>query len=84
MKPDNIESLKEYLAMVIAYIIDTRREKNRPPYMATASNIKNMLSKSLGAALEQMVKDGVLIECRTLNESAYEINENNNINKEQI
>ncbi len=80
---EGVVLMKEWLDMAVRYIIDTRRGMNRPPYMATASNIKNVLSKSLGAALEQMVKDGVLTERRTLNESAYELTDNN-LNKGQI
>lgn len=72
MKPDNIEPLKEYLAMVIAYIIDTRISMNRPPLMATMTNIKNVLAKGVDAALAEMTKEGLLTEHRTLNEKAYE------------
>lgn len=72
MKPDNIEPLKEYLAMVIAYIIDTRISMNRPPLMATMTNIKNVLAKGVDAALAEMTKEGLLTERRTLNEKAFE------------
>ncbi len=72
MKPDNTEPLKEYLAMVIAYIIDTRTSMNRPPLLATMTNIKNVLAKGVDAALAEMTKEGLLTERRILNEKAYE------------
>lgn len=72
MKPDDIGPLKEYLAMVIAYIIDTRTSMNRPPYMALMSNIKNVLAKDVDEALAEMTEEGLLTECRTLNEKAFE------------
>ena len=72
MKPDNIEPLKEYLSMAIAYIIDTRERMNRPPYMALMSNIKNVLAKGVDAALAEMTEEGLLTEHRTINEKAFE------------
>lgn len=64
--------LKEFLAEAVAYIIDTRMNMNRPPYMATESNIKNVLAQNLGKALAELVKDGTFTERQLLNEKAYE------------
>lgn len=72
MNTPDIEPLKEYLAVVIAYIIDTRISMNRPPMMATITNIKNVLAKGVDAALAEMTKEGLLTERRMLNEKAYE------------
>lgn len=69
---EGAELMKSWLETAVSYIVETRRRMNRPPYMATTSNIKNVLSKSLANALEQAVKEGWLTERRTLNESAYE------------
>lgn len=72
MNIERNEIIKEWLAVAIAYIIDTREKMNRPPYMATISNIKNVLAKDVNAALAEMTEEGLLTERRTLNESAYE------------
>lgn len=77
---EGAELMKEWLKVAVGYIVETRRRMNRPPYMATTSNIKNVLSKSLGNALAQAVKDGWLTERRTLNESAYEFTNDKNRN----
>lgn len=65
-------SLKEYLAGVVAYIIDTREKMNRPPLLALRSNIRNVLAQNIDKALAEMVSEGLLTERRTLNEPAYE------------
>ncbi len=68
----DIEPLMEYLAVAVSYIIGTRERMNRPPLMATVSNIRNVLTKDVGRALYEMEKDGLLTKRRTLNEDAYE------------
>lgn len=70
--PTDIEPLKEYLSIVIAYIIDTRVKMNRPPLLATMTNIKNVLAKGVDAALREMTDEGLLTQRQTLNEKAYE------------
>lgn len=64
--------MKEFLSCAVAYIIDTRMKMNRPPFMATAGNIKNVVSQSLERSLSQLVNEGMLTEHVTLNEKAYE------------
>lgn len=64
--------MKEYVAMAVAYIIDTRVRMDRPPFMATATNIKNVVAKGLEETIAAMTKDGTLTEHVTLNEKAYE------------
>lgn len=71
MEKTDLEPLKEYLAVAVAYIIAVRERMNRPPLMATKSNIKNVLTKDLDLALEEMEKDGLLTRRRTLNEDAF-------------
>lgn len=64
--------LTEFVAEAIAYIIDTREKKNRPPFMATESNIKNVMAQCLDRALAGMVGEGVLTVHPGLNEKMYE------------
>lgn len=68
----DIEPLKEFLSVAIAYIIDTRVKRNRPPFFATDSNIRNVVAGSLDRALGEMAKEGLLTERATLNSKAYE------------
>lgn len=72
MNTPDIEPLKEFVSIAVAYIIETREKMNRPPYLATMSNIKNVTAQSLDAALAEMTEEGLLTERRTLNEKAYE------------
>lgn len=72
MKPENNEPLREYLSMVTAYIIDTRVKMYRPPFMATQSNIKNVMAKNIQETLEEMVRDGLLTIHAGINEPMYE------------
>lgn len=64
--------LGEFLAMAVAYIIDTRERMNRPPYMATEANIRNVVAQAVERTLEGMVAEGLLIRRRTINGDAYE------------
>lgn len=72
MNPENNEPLREYLSMVIAYIIDTRERMKKPPLMATQNNIKNVMAQNIQATLEEMVRDGLLTKHAGLNEPMYE------------
>ena len=67
------EPMKEFVAMAVGYIIDTRVNMNRPPFLATMTNIRNV-AQSLDSALEQLTKEGVLAERKTLNDRAFEFN----------
>lgn len=69
--PD-ITPLKEFVALAVAYIIDTRERMNRPPFMATDSNIKNVVAKSLEVALAELTKEQVLTEHPFVNGTSYE------------
>lgn len=64
--------MREYLAMAVAYIIDTRIRLNRPPFMATMANIRNVVAKGLEESIAAMVKDGVFTERVIMNGKAYE------------
>lgn len=68
------EPMKEFVAMAVGYIIDTRVNMNRPPFLATMTNIRNVVAQSLDSALEQLTKEGVLAERKTLNDRAFEFN----------
>ena len=68
------EIMKDLVAQAVAYIIDTRVAMNRPPFLATMTNIKNVMTKGLDSALEALTKEGVLAERKTLNERAFEFN----------
>lgn len=72
MTDTDLGPLKEYLAVAVAYIIDTRVEKNRPPFMATMANIRNVVARDLEAVLEEMLDEKVLTERRLLNDRAFE------------
>ncbi|MEZ3533134.1 MAG: hypothetical protein K1V90_08690 [Muribaculaceae bacterium] len=72
MEKTDTEPLKEYLSVAIAYIIATRERMNRPPFMATLSNIRNVLAKDFDAALAEMESEGLITRRRTLNEDAFE------------
>lgn len=65
-------SLKEYLGIVVAYIIETRIRMNRPPYMALMSNIRNVVAQGLEASLKELTEEGLFTEHSTLNERAFE------------
>lgn len=72
MEQPDITPLKEFVTLAVAYIIKTRERMNRPPFMATDANIKNVVAKSLEVSLSELAKEGILTEHPSVNGTTYE------------
>ncbi len=68
----DIEPLKEYLAMAIAFIIETKEQQGTAPFHATTQDIMGMLSDNAKSALNEMVTSGLLTFHRTINGVSFE------------
>lgn|GEM_PF-3562601 len=68
----DIEPLKEYLAMAIAFIIETKEQQGTAPLHATTQDIMGMLSDNAKRALNEMVTSGLLTFHRTINGVSFE------------
>lgn len=72
MEQIDLAPLKEYLAMLIAFIIDGKVEKRTAPFQATTQDILQMSNTHIKSALNEMVKEGLLSFNRTLNGANFE------------
>lgn len=72
MKEIDLEPLKEYLAMAIAYVIDRKQEQRMSPAHAGMNEITNLLNGNIQTALNDMVRSGLLSFHRTVNGVSFE------------
>lgn len=72
MEQIDLNPLKEYLALLIADIIDKRVKDKTAPFQAPTQEILRMVNDNVKTALNEMVKDGVLSFSRTINGANFE------------
>lgn len=70
-KKIDLEPLEEYLAMVIAYIIDTKERKKQSPAHARIDEILSAVNGNVKEALNNMVRTKLLTYNRTLNGTSF-------------
>lgn len=70
MKID-LEPLEEYLAMVVAYIIDTKESRKQAPANARIDEILSVVNGNVKEALNGLVRTKVLTYNRTLNGTSF-------------
>lgn len=72
MTQKDLEPLKEYIAEVIAVIIEDKESRKQVPANASIVDILNMANKDIKVALNELVKQGVLRYYKTINDVSFE------------
>lgn len=72
MTQKDLEPLKEYIAEVIAVIIEEKESREQVPTDASIIEIQNMVNNDIKAVLNELVKQGVLMFHKTINDVSFE------------
>lgn len=72
MTQKDLEPLKEYIAEVIAVIIEDKESRKQVPANASIVEILNMANKDIKTSLNELVKQGVLRYYKTINDVSFE------------
>lgn len=72
MTQKDLEPLKEYIAEVIAVIIEDKESRKQVPANASIVDILNMANKDIKTALNELIKQGVLRYYKTINDVSFE------------